>query len=300
MKSLPEKFPIRYAIIVSEDFNDKKIKDDFDKSERNTLWCQFIDYIKKNPLTLDDLSINYVSAEYVTNNGNKICVLPKLKGNSKWQEQIYEILYKNIPLTIFSPSSGRAFNLSLYSYSGMLETPIFWKVAHGLKPDEVIENLQLRALGQYSLSGLDYSMDINFKRIMNGELDSWENQNNLKEPLVFYVRVPYSRLWKALDTSVNNGVVSYQNDVSLIKSEVGKVEEVEENEFITIVVAKNLLALMYEEMVSVYKASSFCNSCNKPLPFGYKGKFCPNSQENKACNQKRARIRKRRSGSQIK
>jgi len=294
MKSLPNRFPIRYAILVGDNLRKDDLEDDFDISKKNSLWCQFNEYIKTNPLTLKDLIISYVSAEYRDTNNNKLCVFPKLKGSEEWLEKTIDALDKTVPFGLYTRNHGRAFYLTLYSYKGMLELPIFHRVAYGSDKDKVMEELKLKELNYYSLEGLSHSIEINHKRIMNGQLDMWENYNYLKESLVFYLRIPYSKLWKALDMSENDGSVCFNGDHKKLSRFIEELEDVEEREYITVAIAKNLDALMTEEMISLYKTSNFCNNCGKPLPFDSKAKYCPNIPENIDCNRKRARIRKKR------
>ncbi|MFA5935059.1 MAG: hypothetical protein WC827_04195 [Candidatus Paceibacterota bacterium] len=294
MKSLPDRFPIRYAIVISETKDIIKANNDFDLSKRGSLSYQLLEYLKKTPISLDDLSIKYVSTECIDGNNNKLCVLPKLNSNTdEWQKNIYEILKQNIPMFGSRKTEGEAFSLSLYSYEGMLEVPLFWRISHGLKKENIIKELYLKNYDEASLIKFGSIIDENFKRVMNGEVSIWENIFCLKEPLVFYIRVPYSELWKTLDHSINNGVISYSEDNSILKNQIKELDE-DDDEYIVVAIARGLYSLVTEEIYALYKTSKYCKSCGKPLPFGYKGNYCQNVLENKDCIKKRGRKRARK------
>ncbi len=296
MKSLPNEFPIRYAILVSDHHNNDII-DDFELSRRNSLWSQLIDFIKIKPLDVKDLYTMYTAISYEDQYENKLCVIPKLGGTKEWANQAGDNLRKFIPTGTFGSSYGSAFQLTLYSYTGMIQIPLFWKIMNYTdeNKEQIVEELKLREVNYYFIDGLKPSVKKKYNQIMNTKTGLWENFSNLKQPPVFYVNIPYSKLWKALDEGNENGIVCFNNTDSL-----NNLEKIIENKgeetkkFITVAIAKDLESLMTEEMVALYKASSICNCCSKPLPFDYNGKYCPDIRENIDCIRKRARQRKKK------
>ena len=292
MKSLPNKFPIRYAILVTDNNKDDEEVDDFELSKRRALWSQFIDYIKVKPLELNDLSIRYAGVGYRDKYDNMLSIIPKLNAPKEWSEKTQEAIMKIIPEGLFTLYNGHAFNLTLYSYEGMFDVPIFWKILKSNKnKDLLLKELKLRQLNYYNTEGIKISMQKKYDQVMNGKTSLWENFSNLNQPAVFYIRIPYSKLWKAIDNGNEEGIVCYCDDnLDNLDDKIKKMNEPEQG-FINVAIVRDLESLMLEEMVSLYKVSSFCNSCGKPLPFDYKGKYCPDTPENIDCTRKRARIR---------
>jgi hypothetical protein len=290
MKNPPANFPIRYAIVLSH--GSKKHKDDLDVSKSKSLWSQFVDFLKQNPLEPTDLSIGYVTVTYSDKYNNKLCEIPLLRGERDWSKKLLDLLTNNIPEGRFSEGFGTYFHLTLFSYQGMMEAPIFSRILHGKNEEEISKSLRLKSFGYYSVEGLRKTVQIKYDKVMSGNSGFWQNFRLLNEPPVFYIQVPYSKLWEAIDRGKLQGVASYNEiDEGIYKD---LKEEVEET-FITIAIAKDLDALITEEIIAIYKSSNFCRMCGKVLPIGYKGIFCPDTKENTDCVKKRARIRKKKS-----
>lgn len=289
MKSLPAKFPIRYAIVLSgQRENDKN---DLDVSKSNSLWSQLIDFLKIHPLELKDLSLGYVSVSYSDKYKNRLCEIPFLNESKEKIKNISALLSENMNEGTFSEGWGTSFFLTLFSYEGMAEIPSYWKLLNGKNRVDVSDTLALKSFGYPSPEGLRLKIEGKYKKIMAGNDGIWQNFRMLDDPSVFYLQVPYSSLWEALDKGAQGGVLSHNEITDYLPR---KLKKNIEKKFITVAIAKNLESLMVEEIISTYKTSNYCNMCGKALPFDYKGRYCPNTNENIACVRKRGRIRKRK------
>ena len=299
MKYLPDSFPIRYAIFVDA-FLDKNTKDDFDLSWQNALWFQLIQFLRVKPLALEDLSFGYTGAKYEDADGNKLCAVPRLNGTKEWADKLRSVFAENIKGGTFSSSRGSVFNLTAYSYEGMAEQPLFSRVMNATKEnsERVIAELRLRELNYSAIEGLQKAVQIKYQQVVSGKANLWKNYGNINRPPVFFLEMPYSKMWKVLDRSRLGGIACFNNDNDLqkIHDAMDKIkdEDVDEKKTILVAVAKDVEALMLEEIAALYRDSTLCKGCGKPLPFGYKGKYCPETKENMACFRKRASKRQKK------
>ncbi len=288
MKNLPDQFPIRYAIIVSNN-KDRGAGDDLTKSKINSLWSQLIEYLKKKPLDTDDLSLGFRSVSYTDKDENKLCDIGLLNGTKEWADDFADILIKSLPTGTLTKSRGDIFDLTLYSYKGMGEMSIYSKIISCYDQEKVLNTLTLKSLGYFSIDGLKKSTQDKYDKITSNKHNLWTGFRMLNEPSVFYLQLPYSALWKLLDTKTSKGVASFNE----IKDELKSSEEVQST-LINVVVAKDIESLITEEILAIYKMSNFCQSCSKILPKKYKGKFCPSTRENRDCIRKRNRMRQKK------
>jgi hypothetical protein len=297
MKSLPEKFPIRYAIVVDSHTIDDEEQDAFELAKNSSLLRQLMAYLISHPLNRqEDLTLGYQSISF-SDSSSKLGIIPQLYPDKDWltetKKKLEEFLNPYpIALYRFIQTSGRAYDLTLYSYAGMCDVPIFTRILNH-NDKKTFEDYNLKRLNFNCDDKVFNDLSQKYKVIMRG-YDRWTQYSPFKrEKEVFYMELPYTKLWKNLDSGICLGTVSglpWKNKYENERNEGG----VETGEKIRVAVSFGIEPLLLEEMYALYKISSFCNCCGKPLPFDYKGKYCPNISENIDCNRKRARLRKKK------
>jgi hypothetical protein len=298
MKHTPDTFPIRYAIFVDESFKDENLKDDLLLSRQNALWFQLIQFLESRPLELNDLSLKYNSVSYRDADGNDLCIIPKLEGTKEWADNLNMALEKNVGMSgTFGSPHGSIFNLTAYSYEGMAERPLYKRIlnADEKSRERVIAELQLKNLNYFAIEGLQVFLKNKYKQVMTGKANLWKKYGGLNKPEVFFLEMPYSKLWKALDKASVGGIACFNGDLQRVHDAIGKIKDVEYKETIIVAIAKDLEALMLEEIAAEYKTLTLCRNCGKPLPAGSKGVYCPKTLENMDCYRKRDSIRHKKS-----
>jgi len=133
MKNFPDRFPIRYAILIS-DHTDKDSEDYFDIARRKVLWDKLLKWRQTKRVDLKDLSLRYLVVGFSYNH-TKLCDIPELNVPEKWTDELTKKLQQSIPESQFSHSYGLGFDLCLNSYRGSAEIPLFWQI-YSHKEDE--------------------------------------------------------------------------------------------------------------------------------------------------------------------
>lgn len=308
MKYLPEKFPIRYAVHVDEQdvrsscFNEPEIL--------SSLWQQLIESLIRNPISEDHDALYYSFSQVRIYDafGNKIANIAKLNPGRDWHTELGSSFKKLLPgCTVeYNEVLSSCFYLKLYSYKGMAEMPIFWKMINSANKKEVFDNYY--AYSVYGFYEGDEKKRNNFIESFSNELSEyysdigyhtniWEKYRIDSERFkgVSYIDIPYSNIWEKLDYAKEE-LYRYGTTISDPKIEKGDlVINADSNQNkITVAITNDIWPLLKEEIFAFHRVSNFCNSCGKILPFQYKGKYCPNIPKNKDCIRKRARIRKKK------
>ncbi len=295
-RNLPLIFPLRYAIIVEEEFTKKK-SDALDEIGRNILWEQLIEFLQHHPLTLQDLRLQY-EAIGIDYNKKRACFLPKLNAPKDWATNAFEKLPDFFHGITAIQYRGTAFRLSLYSYEGGSEVPLFWKIYDGKdKGNERAYDLGLFANGGYvNIKHTAEKVWQSYTDMVNGKIAAWERLRSSENNLVSSLIIPCSSLWRSLDKGTNDGLLHTDNQKARgIKSNHQEDSaSTEELGKIKVVIARGIGSLLNEEISSLYQISRFCNNCSKALPFRCSGKYCP-AAENPTCYKERARKRKKKS-----
>ncbi len=288
-KNLPDKFPIRYALLVQS----SEEHDDFDSVvEREVLFRQLLSILQQKPLSKEMLLVSQTSIKFILL-GIEIMNIAKLGRDYEWLKLTEEKMKEIMPeIQRDSWSYGDAFTLGLYSYKGNYEIPSFIR-AHNIKDD--LGALSGKFGGSISRGKINFFYNI-FEEIKNNKINEWElykSLNEYKRPL--YITSYQSDLWKMLDERVLGGTIrparSHQYETKEIKD---LKEKNNYSEKITITVFRNWHELFAEEINTLYRMMNFCNNCGKALPFNYQGKYCPNNKKNQECIKERARKRARK------
>lgn len=289
MRSFPDQFPIRYAIIAHSRLSSDQ-KDPIGREKiAKVLWEQLVVFLQSNQLTPDNLNLNYQKIGY-DYSGTNLCKIPVLNFDPQKAKSLVKEMRSYIPLGVFSSGFGTAFSLGLVSYEGALDTPLFWKIISRAKDKKYVgEGLGLYNLDYYNFESLAKGLEEQYKQIMEGGIMEIERMRAVSELTTSEILIPNSELWEALRAGFNDGYIPPLADNFSFEppKTVG-------SDKIKITLAKSIKDLFLEEMLALYRTSSFCNNCGKPLPFYFTGRYC-NSLE---CKKDRARKRSRKSSSQ--
>lgn len=269
MKNLPDKFPIRYALIIeTEDF----------------IFNQYLMLLNKKPLDYSLLFPRYHSASFSILN-RKAFEITEIKNNSNWEnsrddddewalsieDRLKEII-PNISLGGISIGIG---SINMYSYKKSAEIPAF--VHFRNKGDDDAKY---------------------FNKIFDGIKNGKYNNFDLYQELFIYLKaikqdLYYSSIWKELDNNKDlKGIITNSmriKDKDFFR-ELSKNEENKEK--ITVLICRSWKELFAEEVFALYKMFNYCNNCGKALPFNYNGRYCPEGPESIDCIRERARKRK--------
>lgn len=297
MKQLPDIFPVRYAMIIAtgndEELNDRPLLPD---PKIEMLFRQYILKLQKEPLTKQNIrpQADYIKATFFDID---VAYIAKLEAEKDWVQKTTEALKSILPeITINHTGTGFFIETSLYSYSGAYEIPSFitFKKETEKTSFDVVRK-------KYSLNSSMYGYFYNkYKEILEDKISSWELYQILakyKQPI--RIEAPYSELWKFLDKRGNEGILTSniyraENKKLLTLLPLGNNKI---NQKIEIVICRSWEELFAEELSAFYKTLKRCKNCNKPLPFNYKGNYCPDLPENNNCIKERNRKRKSQSKS---
>lgn len=298
MKNLPDKFPIRYALLVKpreeyEDFDDL----DFvtgELKEREVLFRQLLLTLQQKPLSKEMLLIQQTSIKFSLL-GVEIMNIAKIGKDPEWIELVKKKIKDILPgAEVKSWAFGEAFTLGLYSYKGNYEIPTFIR-AYNYNTKNDFDSLYGKFGHFMSRSNINFFYNT-YKKVSEGEIDEWELYkllNQYEKPL--HITSYQSDLWKMLDEGTLGGIIRPEHLHQFKTKEIKNL--IEKNNYtqkIPITVCKNWESLFAEEIISLYKMFRFCNNCGKALPFNYKGSYCPDTKENQLCIKERARIRSRK------
>lgn len=309
--NLPQTFPIKYALVV-QDAGIRKTLGQFNEvnfSIRQALRTELLKFLKTEPLLPEHLKIPCSFVACRDEWKNKIFEIPKFNPDKDWSKEAITSLKKIVPDGDFVSKEGMGFEMTMISYGGLMDTPLYFKI---LNPPSISNKRELDILKiiSHSISSSfghpgDEQKDKirkKFKEITNGRFGFSESFNAINEPPVFYISAPSSKLWRALEDQKLKGVVFGDEDnLEEISKIINKTEKEGDYPPIHIAVAKSFSALITEEMIALYKESKFCQNCGEMLPFyspegnKYKGRYCPEN-ENNECKRKRDTIRQKRKG----
>jgi len=298
MKNLPDKFPIRYALII------RNLADwDMDASlmgqerQRELLYKQLVIDLQQNPVTKERLTTQTISI-IVTLLGIEIINLMMINKDEKEIKLFIKNVKDLLPNAEFEPPrfDDFIFRLSLYSYCGNYEIPALIRAYNKRDDlDYLYEKLELEDRPKI----INVFYDI-YQKMIKGNLRDWElyeHLNKYERPI--YINSPYSELWKLLDSGALDGLIhtGYLFENKIIKS----LKEKQYKQKIPIAICRSWESLFAEEISALYKMFRFCHNCGKALPFDYQGNYCPDTKENQQCMRERAKIRaqKKRKKSQI-
>ena len=302
MKNLPDKFPIRYAIVINDIFDSKGSGSQFNTTPDGyrMLFKQLLIALQENGLNrhtfiplADHLAFKWMDCEIMN--------IAKLNCSYDWGGKIIVGMSKMVPEakeTVWS--KGAAFNLGLYSYEGAAEIPSFMVARRII---EKCEKKPKRALeiankfGNLELNSDTNSLLYDYERIRNNQLTNlqiYDIMTKYSKPI--YISIPYSRIWEVLDGGFADGTVPLDNgsDKRAITEECELFDEKEYDygkKKITVVICRSWEELFAEENLAIYKMLNFCNNCGKSLSFGYQGRYCQENEENMECIRERARKR---------
>lgn len=268
MKNLPDKFPIRYALIVSI-YNNGNEEERI--SQLETLFNEYLLLIKNKPLDFSLLFPEYMSLDF-TILGKKAFQISKLYPEEGWIDVVKKKIKEIMPNFLCSSwSIGSPFSVGLYGYKKACEIPAF---------------VNLKGLGSNYYKKM-------YERIRKGEVSDWEiyemlseHNKSLKQDLY------YSEIWEELDENIQMGghimCTHMLRDGEWFEGLPKKKYKTK----IPVLICKSWEDLFAEELFILYKMFRYCNNCGKALPLGYNGKYCPNNPENIDCIRERARKRK--------
>ena len=292
MKSFPDKFPIRYAIIVNK--LDSEDEYNWTSSFQKSLWMLLIESLEQSALReTKNLLIGFESIKIEDVGGNFLGELPMIKNpldKSSWATDNSLELSKKFNDFLFLPNFHLSHSLKLFSYKGMLETPLFWKA---IKDNDIEKAKNIKPINK--LNFLNFQDDIDLINMKYHMIQSGRNLWSAYKGRgggtqdVFYIDVPYSKLWKALDCGHGSGFSMSSSDKKSVLPDIKTTEA--DPEKIHVAIATSIDSLINEEMLALYKISKLCNCCNKPLPFDRKGRYCPDIPANIECRRKRNRQR---------
>lgn len=301
MKNLPEKFPIRYALVTYDievdEFEDPALRDAYLREQKNL----FIQYVLKlqscNDLSSDyhtiqihhlsDEILNVKSLNYDPNDIDEFMnLIESLK------KELAHFLNTDKDKILSSWGKGYAFDPYLYSYAGSGEKPAFLQAYNKLlNPPKDLYKISV------SKSDINFFYGL-YQKIRDGKISAvqlYEKLNQYNKPI--YISTHYSKNWAVADSGKTDGIFITRNKIGSGYNEL--LKEVENQNFdfkINIVVCRNWEELFAEEIMQIYRMSNFCGNCGKALPFDYQGKFCPPElPENADCIRERARQRARKS-----
>lgn len=297
MNQLPEIFPIRYAMVVEtgndEELNDRSLLPD---PKIEMLFRQYILKLQKEPLTRKNIrpQADYLKATFFDVD---VAYIAKLEAENDWTQKATDSLKSILPeILINHTGTGFFIETSLYSYRGAYEIPSFIKFKKETDNSN-FDNIRRQYTINSSMYGYFYNK---YKEILEDKISSWELYQILakyKQPI--RIEAPYSELWKFLDSRGSDGIITpnihrseNKESLSLLPIQTNDI-----NQRIEIVICRSWEELFAEELSAFYKTLKRCKNCNKPLPFNYKGNYCPDLPENNNCIKERNRKRKSQSKS---
>lgn len=273
MKNLPDKFPIRYVLVI-ENWDDE----DFDKE---ILLPQYLNLLQKNPLDYSLLNPSYFSVRFQVL-GKEIFKITKIQAEEGWLELAKVKIREIMPdVSVKGWETSSPFNIGLYSYKKSAEIPAFIRFYNEFNKNT---------------NSASYFYKI-FKDVKNGKYDDWAIYQILNDYFTSTKRnLYYSNVWKELDRNkeINGLLRTFKHIQSLNLRNILKAlpKDGETIEKIPVLICKSWEELFAEEVFALYKMFNYCNNCGKALPFNYNGKYCPDEPENVDCIRERARKRK--------
>ena len=288
-KDFPDKFPIRYLVFVKK-VSDKH-DDNFSEIKEQLLWDELITTLQTSPLDIDLLHLRFKEVGYKYNE-EILARFPKLNAPKDWGDNLADAIKPFLSTGTLYRSEGYVYDLGLYSYSGMGEIPFFWQLYHNRKNTKKAgDELGLNFIGYLNHEKTAEEAYKIYQEIVSGDVEKWERYRASTAPKSFRITIPYSPLWESLDRGDNNGMITprmEEADLTLPPRNQKSSKKIE------VVIVQDLKSLFVEEVVALYKASSFCNNCHKMLPFGYQRKYCPDMPENQDCIRERNKLRARK------
>jgi len=297
--NLPDTFPIRYALIAQESVFGQKIIEKPRTVKEEILFRELIGLLQKEPINKNSFSLNYMCFGFSIADKTYI-EIPKLNGTKEWADSLKEEIASVIPFTEAKMTGGgEAFELGLYSYKGAFEKPAFLNIYNDYKKYDLLDgpgdmNPKYGFVGDVKPF---YSL---YQRIIAGKISNYEFYQSLsryEKPV--NIQIPYSSVWDLLDN--NTGKDGFEGVIPTLPVDMfdkfaaplltDQQKNICNDKKITAVVCRNWESLFAEELYAIYKILNFCKNCEKPLPFGYKGKYCPEIKENQNCIRERNRKR---------
>ena len=266
-KNFPDKFPIRYLIFI------KRVSDkhdsDFSETREKLLWDELITTLQTSPLDINLLHLRFNEVGYQYNE-EVLARFPKLNAPEDWCDNLAGAIKPFLSTGTLYRSEGYLCDLGLYSYSGMGEIPFFWQLYHHRQDSKKAGD----ELGLNFIGYLDYEKTAEeaykiYQEIVTGNVEKWERYRASTTPKSFRLTIPYSPLWEALDRGDNNGMITPRTE----EADITLPERTQKpSKKIEVVIVQDLESLFVEEVVALYKASSFCKAITKKFWrrfFGY-------------------------------
>ena len=174
--------------------------------------------------------------------------------------------------------------VSVISYERSLENPMFLYV---LNRETSIPNKDIT-------DAATFTKEL-FEKIVQGDVSPAQFHDIKNQyDAVTTLKIKKNNLLVKLDNGYENGV--FQTDIIFDNNKDSEqftsdiFDLVEPEVYVDIKVAGSWLALFLDEIDIILQRLKLCDNCKKPLPPGYKGRFCP--PENKDCVLERQRLRK--------
>lgn len=291
MKYLPLKSPIRYAIIAHSELKPEQ------KHHEEALHRQLVSWLMHKPVTLSRVRLHYAYHD-LKQYGIPASTLARLDPDPDWAQRAEKYFTNLVPdLSGWTKGTNTAFALSLYSYQGGSERPLFQRTFDKSDPANKDRLSGRKRIVAKSVHKEELKVwNKSYEELMQNkisEADFWERKRGAPEPVT--INVPYSYVWKALDNGWNNGIIPQLSWHGLERVQLSKEisgKQVEEKT-IPVVVCRNLRALYFEEFYQIYKNSRHCKLCGAALRDGFKGEYCL-KEDNSSCSRKRQTDYKRR------
>jgi len=302
MKNLPDKFPIRYAIVTYDldalEFDDPKLKAAYLK-DKESLFIQYVSKLQTgNDLSSGyyNIGLNYLNEEILNVKSLKYDYPYKGEDFLKIIENIKQELCKFLVVDKKDIrdfwGNGNAFDAFLYSYTGSGERPAFLISYENILKKKVDFDF-------YVYKGTIKIFYDLYEKIRQGKLSGIElNEKLIKYDKPIFINTYYSKKWEYADKGKTNGLFKPRLTDHELIDKINEADETLSDRKINVAVCRSWEELFAEEIRQIYNISSFCNNCGKALPFDYQGKYCPpDLTENAECVKERARKRAKK-GSQ--
>jgi hypothetical protein len=299
MKNLPDKFPIRHALIL-EDFEYDETNEELNYNnarKRNIiLFNQYLLSLQNNGVTVELALPKYQQIKFSLSN-IEVINISVLNPKKNWVDESKEKIPELMPNLNFSGSSiGDAFSVGIYSYEGAYEIPAFINFYNTFKKENGRKNTLLKFGKDSNISNFFYNKFLEIKNGKLNNLDLFKISNKYNKPI--YIKTKYTSILDLLDSEFSSGVIptitGNTEKISFISTIKNDKKDIATKQ-IEILVCKSWEELFMEELNIIYKNLTFCQNCGKALPKNYRGDYCVDSPENKECIKERNRKRKSQS-----
>ena len=186
MKNLPDKFPIRHALIL-EDFEYDETNEELNYNnarKRNIiLFNQYLLSLQNNGVTVELALPKYQQIKFSLSN-IEVINISVLNPKKNWVDESKEKIPELMPNLNFSGSSiGDAFSVGIYSYEGAYEIPAFINFYNTFKKENGRKNTLLKFGKDSNISNFFYNKFLEIKNGKLNNLDLFKISNKYNKPI---------------------------------------------------------------------------------------------------------------------